>query len=94
MYAEGTLVAVKPGAFQGTDGKPVKWFTNFIKTEAEGGQIEIYELNSQEDLTEAEGKTGVFSLRLYSPKNVFDRDGKLQKGLYKISVVGFRQQEI
>lgn len=94
MYLEGELSIVRPGGFEREGGEKVQYFTNWIKTKTPDGIVEVFQLNSKEDFSEAEGKTGVFSLRLYSPQNVFDREGKPQKSLYKISLIGFRQAEI
>lgn len=94
MHIEGQLSVVRPGGFQDSEGRKVEYFTNWIKTTTPDGIVEVLQLNSKDDFSEAEGKTGVFYIRLFSPSNVFDREGKPVKGLFKLSLVGFKQREI
>lgn len=91
MYIEGMLAVVQPGSFTNDKGEEVIWYVNHIRVRDEDGTTEVYKFNSKESFQEAEGRSGVFKLRAYKQRQVFDPANKALDNLYKISVVGFKQ---
>lgn len=91
MYIEGTLAICAAKSFVNDKGETIKWYENHIYSREADGTTEVYKLNSKEDLTPAEGKTGHFKLRIYKARSIYDTEGAPAENVYKISVVAFQE---
>jgi len=92
MFVNGQLVVVVPNEFSGKDGEKVEFYVNYLKMLDADGTPQVLVVNSKEDFSDAVGKVGVFALRLFAPPDLVDRSGKIVKNVYKISLVGYKQE--
>lgn len=90
-YVQGTLKIVEsPEPFNDSAGKPVIYFINHIKTE----DGELLVVNSKDSYEHVEGKEGVFALRVRNVEDAFRRDGGSYRGLTKLALAGFAENEV
>jgi len=89
-YVQGALKIVeKPEPFADENGRPVEYFINHIK--AEDGTLLV--VNSKDSFEHVEGKEGVFKLRLKGVDDARRATGGVYKGLSKLSLAGFVEDE-